>query len=986
MNKVFIQVVLLSFLAISVQASETRHVWLLSESNGEIAADWGTAGTNMKIIHPAWSEKGPFENAGALSFDGSGKTYGVLDCDFSTSKGTVEMWICPSRLTGGQLLFSSMKTSTSRLSLSLDEGDLVGVDQWWQQSNSIRAKRAFTADDLGKWSYVALTWNDKGYALYKNGKELCCLEAKTFPDQSGRMAIGINSWDLKSQPFSGLISQVRLSTVDLPAGKGTGSNELAWAANLKNQVKPQPILKWGVIPGNEKNIFIRETPRVLKLSVINRYIDIALAAPLQVTITLTDRYTGKELSPLVVTLDKDIPPQTERNVDVNLPIREAGVYDVVARVNEDSQASTQATWIRGAPPEDDTGVIPFFGNSSHTGFTREDFLLRRECGSRAERGSLVMWNQKEAGTFDWPAQENDPAKIAVDNGCYAFGYTGYTPEFASSMPEEKRDIHDVPELKWYVAWIEAAAKQYQGIVKYWEIWNEPNMDGTYFKGSAEQLSDLHKAGALALRRAGTDLKNIGASTACIDPEFMDRMNDAGAVDYMDVIAFHNYRWDYPPDAGIVRDLNRMKEWRDNHAPNRPLWDDEWGAWANQQTQTARYANLTARQLIITKAQGIQHSDCYTWDGHPFYRLLWQGWPTPAWIAYRTVAQQLTNALPKAVLYEGEDGKYVYLFVRENKVILAGWTDRESQTTKVSIPVEGKVSVCDLMGNPIPVQVQDDNVEITLTNGPVFLEGCSQTWAKGLKQLSQPRNGTPPERNNDVWFSFHYPEGTEVVSLPCGQTREVALRVYNDGETPHTCQFNAISESQELHVSPKRTTVEVAPRSMKEFKLNIRSKAPVKSEGVQKIRILGTTDGRSCGQMKIRCYVAEHETIFYRMATWEMTHYMVDMKDSGQSIHLRWVNPGGYLLMKYDLPNASDIKFNALVNSLSPTPSDGGNYRIRVSTDQKQWKILLDASSDWAWKTLDLSEYAGQSVYVKFDNASDKGAARIKAVRLDFDKK
>ena len=64
------------------------------------------------------------------------------------------------------------------------------------------AEKAFTAEDIGKWSHVAFTMGAKGYRLYKNGKLLAQKSGSPYASQSDRIAIGINSWDFKGAIIS----------------------------------------------------------------------------------------------------------------------------------------------------------------------------------------------------------------------------------------------------------------------------------------------------------------------------------------------------------------------------------------------------------------------------------------------------------------------------------------------------------------------------------------------------------------------------------------------------------------------------------------------------------------------------------------------------------------------------------------------------------------------------------------------------------------
>ncbi len=963
------------------------YLWLLNEGKGNVAVNYGSSGEDLKIQNPLWVEDSPFVRGKSLYFDDTGRTFIYSEDSFriSTKELTVEMWVKFKKIAGTQCLFSSKVTSTSRLTFGIREGDLFLSDSWWKRSNSISANNAIGKSDIGRWIHLAFTLSEKGYKLYKNGKCIAEKSAKPFPSQADKIAFGINVWDLKSCPFCGYISQIRISLKALASGKGSGVGELAFKGLLDKQAIYRPAIKWmpSMRPGN---LFIRDEQTLLKLKVINRfYRNLAID---NIKITWSNIYyrdkAEKTLPAFVLSA------RAEKIINVDFKVKKAGVYRVNAQVNSNS-LSTEFTYIRGNKPEDYKTTVPFFGNSSHTRITEYEYRLRREFGSRAERGSLLHWTavQKEPRKFLWLDIDKDPLKtIVLKNGILPFGYTGYTPKFASTEPQLKNYYHAMPVLHYYRKWLEAAGRHYLGVVKYWEVWNEPNGAGAFFRGSAEQLADLHKCAAIALRRVSPELKIIGASTVSIDTEFMDRLYDAGAVDYMDIIAFHNYRWDYPPDKGIVKSIRSISAWRDKYAKGRPLWDDEWGPWTKgPREEPIKYANLLARQLIIEKAMGIQHSDVYTWNGFARYRLWFDGhWASPAAVAYRTMAQIFTNAEPVACLSEGKDNIFAYLFRKANQptFILAAWTTDFNPKMLKQVPVVNKYAkLYDLMYNPMPLKLNNKStqslIDIKLTRSPIFLAGVAGRYKHNGKPLSPPLNSSPPERHKSLWLSYHYPEGTEVLGIPKGSDKETVIRVYNDGDESAKVKL-VFKVPLGLKVNPAGAVVFVESMSKKDIKIKI-SAAKTLAEGIYRLNIIGSANGISIGRMNIRCYVADGDVRLFHIATWEMMHYLIDAKKYGQGIHIRWIYPGGYLLFKFDLQKAKSADLFGFIDSVSPAPNDGGEFKIRASTDKVNWAVLLEGRGKFAWRKVELTKYAGKKVYVRFENASDKGQSRIKKIKL-----
>ncbi len=531
----------------SVPADDRFYLWLADEGRGNVLVDSGPAGLDLQVEPGNWRDTGPVDQTACIHFDETLRSIAFRDGTLPGNAGTLECWIRPSRFSGTQILFGSALTSTSRLRLSLADRDLMLEDGWWGTHHLLCAQNAFVDDDLGNWAHVAVTWGagEAGYRIYRDGR-LLAERAGHSGDRhtlADRFAFGVNAWDKKSQPFHGDMAQMRIVIGHpLPPGTGTGVDELAFRASLAPLRLVRPNLQWPVGDPTE-HLFVRDSPHVATLQITNGFYE--ALEPMRIAIEVRNRYTGETHSAADVVLEEPLAGRSGRSVAVNLAMPRAGTYEVTARGPGGVSAQARVAWILGPAPEDDTAPVPFFGNSSHHGFQPADWALRREFGSRFERGSLPQWpgTQREPGALEdeTVAQTLEIFRGAEHHGGVFYGYSGYTPAFASVLPDAEKSLWDVPRPADYTRWLELAGPAFLPHVTWWEIWNEPNSGGTFFHGTSEQLADLHKAAALALRRSDASLKTIGASTVAIDTNFMDRLQDAGAVDYMDAIAFHNYR-------------------------------------------------------------------------------------------------------------------------------------------------------------------------------------------------------------------------------------------------------------------------------------------------------------------------------------------------------------------------------------------------------------------------------------------------------------
>jgi GH35 family endo-1,4-beta-xylanase len=151
------------------------------------------------------------------------------------------------------------------------------------------------------------------------------------------------------------------------------------------------------------------------------------------------------------------------------------------------------------------------------------------------------WREVETpvkGTFNWAAQDY-AVNEANARGLHIYAGLGYTPTWASvagnsnSRPTNLQDWYD---------YVYAAVSRYKGSIKYWEMWNEPNLT-QFWNGTRQQYIDLLKVGADAAHAADPDCfvlaPEISSSPSTSPSTWVtDVLNQAG--NKVDIVAFHQY--------------------------------------------------------------------------------------------------------------------------------------------------------------------------------------------------------------------------------------------------------------------------------------------------------------------------------------------------------------------------------------------------------------------------------------------------------------
>ncbi|MEA3335198.1 MAG: cellulase family glycosylhydrolase [Chloroflexota bacterium] len=255
------------------------------------------------------------------------------------------------------------------------------------------------------------------------------------------------------------------------------------------------------------------------------------------------------------------------------------------------------------------------------------------------------------------------------------------------------------DLADYGDFVAAVVDRYQGRVRYYQLWNEPNIYPEWGDSAIdpEGFTELLKTGATRARAIDPEVVIIsGALASTIDLDgihvparnfndltFLQRMYDAGAAPYFDVLAMQGYGlWSGPTDQRTqprVINFGRPQLVRDvmvkNGDAQKPIWISEmnWNAVPNDipdkrygqvtEEQQARYLPL-AYDRIQTEWPWVgvantwylkRPTDQWEQNGQPeaYFRLLTPGFdPLPVYDSMMDFTDDLRPALHQG--YHQED--------------------------------------------------------------------------------------------------------------------------------------------------------------------------------------------------------------------------------------------------------------------------------------------------------------------------------------------
>jgi xylan 1,4-beta-xylosidase len=232
----------------------------------------------------------------------------------------------------------------------------------------------------------------------------------------------------------------------------------------------------------------------------------------------------------------------------------------------------------------------------------------------------------------------------------------------------------------------------QAEVRTWffEVWNEPNLDGFWEAADQKAYFALYDATARAVKAADPALRVGGPSTAGAAwvPEFLDHVAKSGAA--VDFVTTHTYGVDggfldeagkedtklSPSPDAIVGDVRKVrKEIAASKFPNLPLYFTEWST--SYTPRDLVHDSYISAPYILSKLKGTQglvqgmsywtYTDLFEEPGPPtkpfeggFGLLNPQGIRKPAYFAYKYLHALRGNEIPTkdAQVIAASDGSTV----------------------------------------------------------------------------------------------------------------------------------------------------------------------------------------------------------------------------------------------------------------------------------------------------------------------------------------
>jgi xylan 1,4-beta-xylosidase len=288
--------------------------------------------------------------------------------------------------------------------------------------------------------------------------------------------------------------------------------------------------------------------------------------------------------------------------------------------------------------------------------------------------------------YDWTGIDDLYDKLLARN-IKPFVELGFTPEALKTSDNSIfywKGNTSHPRLDGWAQLIDAFARHIQqryGVeeVRSWffEVWNEPNLDGFWEKADRDAYFALYDVTARALKAVDPALRVGGPSTAGAAwvPEFLEHVAASGVP--VDFVTTHTYGVDggfldeegksdtklSPSPDAIIGDVRRVRaQIQASRFPDLPLYFTEWST--SYTPRDSVHDSYVSAAYILTKLKAVEgsvqgmsywtYSDLFEEPGPPtapfqggFGLMNPQGIRKPAWFAYKYLNALRGKAVPTA---------------------------------------------------------------------------------------------------------------------------------------------------------------------------------------------------------------------------------------------------------------------------------------------------------------------------------------------------
>ncbi len=392
-----------------------------------------------------------------------------------------------------------------------------------------------------------------------------------------------------------------------------------------------------------------------------------------------------------------------------------------------------------------------FGNAGVRGYwplELKESLIRAATMVGAESlrtGSDWRILQPAPNEYKW-AGEDEMVALTAKYGAqvqYLFAYGGAewtkSPETllrVAQNKDEKSQWRYPPRLEPWRNWARTLATRYKGQIRYYEIWNEPDI--AFFKGTAEQYLELLKAAHQEIKAVDPNaIVLTGGFTSVNHHSYKRDLHELTLREgqpFFDLHAYHRHG----AFAQLQQEVDdQLIPLRQKFGVKEPLYFNETAMGREYEREYEMAVEVPKRLAFVWSRGAVGYHYFTIWarkdeaSSATNYRMLNHDFsPRPAWVAYNEMSRVLRGRQFSHELKLGA-GRWGFAFGGKgdfagddaNDYALVAWTEDAASAdapTVLNVGAGATARVVDLMGNSTPVPVSAGRLVFNVRREPQYL--------------------------------------------------------------------------------------------------------------------------------------------------------------------------------------------------------------------------------------------------------------------------
>lgn len=558
------------------------------------------------------------------------------------------------------------------------------------------------------------------------------LEAPFSPGKGGiRLKCGEMNGNVKFQKLT-FVSHV------------PGTEILFRSSVIRSAATPAESIRFDVDTGNELHILKKGEEEKLAFLLTNTSVEAVCGT---VFLKLRD-FFGREIKR---DFRFSLRPSECRRLPVRLPgDRSFGFWKAEAHIVTESPGmeafpETTFAYLRPAGPtgpEKDRHFL--FGICTHTSrWSPHDRKLEAEaaglCGAKVVR-TTSHWNTIQPKKDVWNYRDFDElVELYGAQGIQLQSSLGYGTRWAA--PEHTRnsakwtDWHRaMPDLNAWRTYVSTTVARYKDRIRYWEIWNEPDLY-SFARFGSDDYAKLLKAAWEEIKKINPEAVVMNGGFASIRPIGKSGKDNVqfqkeilrNCKGFYDIHAHHEHS-NFPVYASVIDNL--LLPMRKETCADAVPWYANETAIASTGGGEAMQALTLFKKLLFSWSRGAIG---YTWyslrnDGfdpynseHHYGMMTTDFYPKPIYPVYNALAGLYGRARFLEQRRIGRD-LYLFLFRKGNDLLAAAWNEQNNPSDLPFVfRTDAKAAErIDIMGNPDRIELENGNGIFTIGAIPATL--------------------------------------------------------------------------------------------------------------------------------------------------------------------------------------------------------------------------------------------------------------------------